>query len=82
MKNRMPIRRIERAIKAMMDRLVACRLARSPQKREAEVRQELWQTLREHAGLEDPNRLDGNASSVVWVLTALLELEKDAHVAS
>ena len=68
-----------RAIQELMNRLVASRLASSPQTDEADVRRELWQTLREHAGL-DPNRLDGQcAASAVWVLTALLELEADPH---
>jgi hypothetical protein len=80
MKTRVPsCRHAGRAIHELMNRLVAARLARSPQTDEADVRRELWQALRDNAGL-DPNRLDGpSASAAVWVLTALLELDADPH---
>jgi hypothetical protein len=77
MRPRYPARHAGRAIHELMNRLVAARLARSPQTDEAGVRRELWQALRDNAGL-DPNRLDGpSASAAVWVLTALLELDAD-----
>jgi hypothetical protein len=80
MKRRTPSRRLAGpALHELMNRLVASRLARSPEAGEAAVRRELWQALRDHAGLTDPNRLDGAAAaSAVWVLTAMLELEADA----
>jgi hypothetical protein len=81
MKNRMPTcRRAGRALHELMNRLVACRLARSPGSDEASVRRQLWQLLRDHSGLQDPNNLDPTAAaSAVWVLTALLELDADSH---
>jgi hypothetical protein len=80
MKTRTPsCRHAGRAIHELMNRLVAARLARSPQTDEADVRRELWQTLRDNAGF-DPNRLDGpSAAAATWVLTALLELDADPH---
>ena len=81
MKRHVPsCRRAGRAIHELMNRLVASRLARAPGPEEAAVRRELWQALRDHAGLEDPNHLDPTAAaSAVWVLTAMLELEADPH---
>jgi hypothetical protein len=72
-----------RLIPELMARLVRLRLARSPQSDEAAVHRELWQALREHAGVDDPNRLDAAAASdAVWVLMALLELEPSSRGAN
>jgi hypothetical protein len=72
-------RRAGRAIHDLMGRLVEVRLARSPGADESGVRRDIWRALRDHARLDDPNRLDAaNSSLAVWVLTALLEMEADA----
>jgi len=79
MRNRVPTcRRTGRLIHELLDRVVRLRLGREPDRDESLVRRDLWQTLREQANLDDPNRLDrATASGAVWVLTALLELEND-----
>jgi hypothetical protein len=71
-------RQAGRAIHSLMAQLVQVRLAHSPEADEMAIRRELWQALREHARLDDPNHLDPtNSFLAVWVLTSLLEMEKD-----
>ena len=66
------------AISTLMDLLIARRLERDPGASEADARANLWRTLAEQAGLHDPNQIDRPAAeAVVWVLSALLELEGD-----
>jgi hypothetical protein len=66
----------------LIGRLVEARRARQPNTSEAQVHAEVWEALREHAHLDDPNHLEPTSSFVaVWVLTALLDLENDARPA-
>jgi hypothetical protein len=83
MKRNLPAcRRTGRLLSDLTDRLVRLRLARSPGKDESAVRRDLWQTLREHAGMDDPNRLDeAAAANAAWVLAALLEMESPPRTA-
>lgn len=65
-----------RVIHDLMQRLIDARRASRPDADEAEERRAVWRALREHAGLDDPNRLDRRgAEGAVWALLAMLELE-------
>lgn len=78
MKRTTVCRQAGRAIHDLMNRLVETRMARMPGVEETVIRREVWETLRQHANLDDPNRMDLDSSAAaVWVLSALLEMEPD-----
>lgn len=78
MQNAAACHQTDRLIHDMIDSLVEARLVRLPGADEAEIRSEVWEALRQHADLDDPNNLNqASSAAVVWVLTALLEMEPD-----
>jgi len=65
-----------RAVQQLLEQLVRVRLSKRPEVEERAVRRAVWDDLREHAGLDDPNHLTTDAvEAAAWVLIALLAVE-------
>ena len=65
-----------RAVQQLLDQLVRIRQGKRPDDGEAAVRRAVWEELRSHAGLQDPNQLTSDAvEAAAWVLIALLAVE-------
>ena len=65
-----------RAVQQLLDQLVRVRQGKHPDQEEVTVRRGVWDELRDHAGLNDPNHLTTDVvEATAWVLIALLAVE-------